>query len=420
MIPRFAPNYDWNELLACFLPADPKAVSRFEMKMAKKSGHAHAISFRYGRAGLFYLLKALGAQGKKVILPSYTCIVVAHAIVLSGNIPVFLDNVLGSLQPNPEDYLKAIDFDTIMVIPTHLFGIAEETEDLYHIIKHKFPHVVVLQDCAHSFFCEDEKGKIVTLHGDGALYGMNISKLINTGFGGMLTLRDKELARKVRDLVKLDRKEQQRKSSLFTRVYVFLATIAFSRLFYRVVYFLTHKTTFLKRYTDYYNPSTIELPKDFFYSVLSFEATIGLKSLAKYNERIRERRKIAQFYWENLVNVPHVKLPPFKKGNTWSHFPLLVPAALRETIVSQLEKSCGVEIGKIVDYSIADLPAYQKLGHKGCPVSRDAAVGIVNLPLCLREGLIPLSHQVTRKYLINIIQTIQLVLSKYAEGTKTA
>ena len=411
MIPRFSPNYGWSEIFNCFLPSDPMAVLNFEKEVSKRVGHLEALSFRYGRTGLFYLLKALGAQGKKVILPSYTCVVVAHAIVLSGNIPVFLDNAPGSLQPSPSDYMKCIDKDTIMVIPTHLFGISEEIDKIYQEIKSNFQHVFVLQDCAHSFFCENSKGRSVTLHGDGALFGMNISKLVNSGFGGMLTLQDKTLAQKIRDLVQNDRNKLPAINFLWSRLYVFLAAFAFSRCFYRVLYFLIHKTNFFKSHTNYYNPYTIELPKDFSFPMTSFEATIGLKSLKKYEERIREREKIAQFYCENLKDNPNVILPSFKKGNTWSHFPLLVPVELRDPLIKELEKSCFVEVGKIVDYSIADLPAYQKRGHKEYPLSYQAAKKIINLPLCFREGLMPLSDGETHKYLKNIIQTITRMLN---------
>ncbi|MBX9786653.1 MAG: DegT/DnrJ/EryC1/StrS family aminotransferase [Alphaproteobacteria bacterium] len=412
MIPRFSPNYGWDELFNCFFPADPTAVSKFEKKIAERSGHSEAISFRYGRAGLFYLLKALGAKEKKIIIPSYSCVVVAHAIVLSGNQPVFLDNAPGLLQPHPEDYLKAIDSDTIMVIPTHIFGITEEIQDLYIRIKKDFPHVFVLHDCAHSFFCKDSKSQLAVLNGDGALYGMNISKLINTGVGGMLTLQDKALGKKLRNLIKLEREGGKLRKSISMRFYVFLATLSFSRFLYRIVYFLTHKTKFLSKHTDYYNPSTIELPKDFSLPMLPFDAEIGLKSLRKFDARVAERRKIIQFYYKNLENIPNIKLPPSKSGNTWSHFPLFVPPSLRKNLINELEKTCSVEIGTIVDYSVADLPSYQKRGHKGCPLARYAASSIINLPLCLKEGLIPLSDKKTQKYLRKIIDKITLILLK--------
>ena len=111
---------------------------------------------------------------------------------------------------------------------------------------------------------------------------MNISKLINAGFGGMLTLQHKKLAEKVRNLVQLDRKGKLAKTSLSVRLYVFLAAFAFSRPFYRILYLLTRKTSLLRAHTDYYDPSTIELPEDFFSPMLPFEAKIGLKSLKKY------------------------------------------------------------------------------------------------------------------------------------------
>ena len=92
MIPRFSPNYSVPDLFQCFRPSRENANALLEAEFILRTGHNQAILFRYGRSGIYFLLKALGAQGKKVILPAYTCVVVAHAVQLSGNIPVFLDN----------------------------------------------------------------------------------------------------------------------------------------------------------------------------------------------------------------------------------------------------------------------------------------------------------------------------------------
>ena len=47
-----------------------------------------------GRTALKALLQALDLQDAEVIAPSYTCVVVQHATLLSGNVPVFVDNTM--------------------------------------------------------------------------------------------------------------------------------------------------------------------------------------------------------------------------------------------------------------------------------------------------------------------------------------
>lgn len=407
MIPRISPNYGWCEVLNCFLPAASNSISLLENLIATEAKHKYGVSFRYGRMGLYYLLKAMGAQNKKVILPSYTCVVMGHAIVLSGNIPIYLDNKRGTFQPSPDEYLEVIDSETVMVIPTHLFGVCQEVEHLYHKIKKDYPHVFVLQDCAHSFFCKTRKGEVVTRYGDGALFGMNISKLINSRQGGMLTLNDQELAGKVRTLATNQGKEIPLLSSLGARIYVLLASFAFSRLIFKSVHLILSHTNLLKSHTDYYDPSKIDLPSNCAIPLTPFEAKIGIQSFEKFPKRIQERKRIAEFYCQSLSSIPEISLPTYSPGNTWSHFPVFVPAQLRNNLKNALEKTFSAEIGTIVDYSVADLEAYRRLNDNSCPNAVHAGQSVINLPLSFREGLFPISRKKQEKEMVKIIKTIK-------------
>lgn len=397
MIPRFSPNYGFEEILRCFLPVARDSVARLEQAFVARTGHESAIALKYGRTGLYYLLKALDVKNKKVILPSYTCVVVAHAVTLSGNIPVFLDNAPGRFQPAPEDYLTAVAAapeQTAMIIPTHLFGVAEETKALYERIKSRYPHVFVLQDCAHGYFTVDREGAVVTQWGDGAIFGMNISKLLNSVRGGMLTLKNAVLAQKVRELIEQDRLQNSIKpfglDEMKARLYAFAAALAFTPLFYGVVYWLIHHTRLLSSETDYYHPDQIDLPDDFQSPMLPFEAAIGLQSLARYEARITARRALASRYVEVLSRLRQdgieLLFAEAHEGNTWSHFPVFIPPKRRDCVRQRLEQELGVEIGIIVDYSVADLPAYVQKGYPTTPHAREMAEGIINLPLGLYES----------------------------------
>lgn len=368
------------------LPSRKDAVSLLERKMAILSGYAQGLAFRYGRSGIYFLLKALGAKGQKVIIPSYTCVVVPHAIIKSGNIPVFLDNSQNTFQPDPEEYLKAIDDETVMVVFTNLFGIAENVSEVYKKIKFKYPNVFILQDCAHSFFCTDANGDSIMRYGDGAVFGMNISKLVNSVKGGMLTIKDTDIANKIRELAPL--KKQSVVSNLISRAYTFITCFAFSNVLYRITYTLQHKTNLLSRFTTYYNEDSIDLPNDYDYQMSNFEAEIGLLSITgKYDSRVSNRREIAQIYLKKLKDISNqlvIKLPNDNIGNTWSHFPVVVRTDLKPKIIEALSQR--YEIGEIVDYSITDLTAYKSKGFKCINSSRDAQ-SIINLPLTYSEGL---------------------------------
>src|SRR5262249_13071010 len=121
----------------------------------------------------------------------------------------------------------------------------------------------------------------------------------------------------------------------------------------------------------------------------SFEAEIGLLSLQRWPERCALRSEIARFYRESLSELAasSIQIPSFLAGYTWSHFPVVVSPERRNLILRKLERETGLEIGVIVDYSVADLPYYQKtLATRSCPIALRQAQGMLNLPLTLAEG----------------------------------
>lgn len=372
------------DLCSVFLPSK-YLVKDFEIAFSQRSRVENAIAFKYGRTGLFFLLSALNLKNKKVILPAYTCVVVAHAIIRSGNIPVFVDCPEDNPIVNGTKFLEAIDQDTGMVILTHLFGMAMETEDLINKIRLRNENVFILQDCAHSFFAKDSKGNEVQTLGDGALFGLNISKLVNSVKGGMLLVKNSQLAEKIRA-------ERQSKcyndSTLFSRVYVVLAFFAFTYIGYKFTYFLIKNTKFLSSQTEYYDEDTSELPKDFLARMNDFEATIGIASLKRYEQRIEKRRAVARTYVEYFKFEGLAGFLPsreWNEGDTWSHFPILVNSENRSMLIGNLEKEFSVQLGIIVDYSVNNLSFYKKFPFP-CPNSVEFAKGVMNLNLGFYES----------------------------------
>ena len=89
MIPRFRPMLGFAEVAAALTPGC-SAVAEFERSLAARLGCEEGIAFEYGRTALLAFFQSVGLQGAEVIIPGYTCSVVAHAVTLSGNIPTLL------------------------------------------------------------------------------------------------------------------------------------------------------------------------------------------------------------------------------------------------------------------------------------------------------------------------------------------
>ena len=133
MVPRFKPAIGWREIIALFR-LNSGAVEKFEKEFAEKFQSVDAVAFPYGRPpnGLF---KALGIEDAEVIMPAYTCSVVAHAIALSDNIPRFIDIDLHDYNMNLDLAEEAINEKTRAIIATHTFGYPKDLERLEYRLK---------------------------------------------------------------------------------------------------------------------------------------------------------------------------------------------------------------------------------------------------------------------------------------------
>jgi len=382
MIPRLKAPLRFSEWVASLTPGR-HAVPRFEAAFAAKFEMPHGVSFAYGRSGIFYLLKAWGLEGAQVILPAYTCVVVAHAVVRSGNIPVFVDAVLPDFNMSLDHVEHAITEKTRVVIGTHLFGYPLNVKRLQAIIAnaeqthgHK---IYVIQDCAHSFGAKWE-GERVSSYGDAAIYGLNISKTITSIFGGMVLCRDNGLAEKLRRLREQDAKKPSILKSWKRFFYLSAVMIGFHRFFYGWVNRLERRTSWLDRLTVYYRPDEIDFPKDFADPLLPIEARVGLRQLKRYEEVVEHRRTLFRYYRKVLEKFPDLELPPEVEGATYSHFVCLTEH--RQRWLDWGLRS-GLQLGRLIEYAIDQLPAYRAYARNPCPVAARIKDRTVNFPMHL-------------------------------------
>jgi dTDP-4-amino-4,6-dideoxygalactose transaminase len=361
----------------------PAAVHRFEEEFARVLQTRHALAFPYGRSALWTFFKAVGLQAAEIILPAYTCSVVAHAVVLSGNIPKFVDISLSDYNMDLDMLSKAINERTKVVIATHLFGYplnVDHLEDIIRASEAKYGNKIwVIQDCAHAFGAR-WRGKLVCNSGDAAIFGLNISKLITSIFGGMLTTNNTALAERIR----IWRDEHFRLPSpmktLRRQFYLLAVYAAFTQQICRLVNFLEEKTTLLDSLTKAYHlDNKVRFPPNYDELMTAVEARVGLAQLRKYPEIIRRRKEVARYYHEQLQGRPGWALPPLIQGATYSHYVILVPDRVK-VIQKMAEK--GIQIGKLIEYCLPHRDAYNFFGEgKPFPNALMCSQHAINLPL---------------------------------------
>ncbi len=336
----------------------------------------HALAFAYGRSALYSFFKAMEIENAEVIIPAYTCVVVPHAIVMSGNIPVFVDINLSDYNMNLEQLEKAISPRTRAIIPTHLFGYPMDTERVNEIVAKTGRNIFIIQDCAHSFDAE-YKGKNVANQGDAAIFGVEIGKFMSAVYGGMMTTNDDSIYEKLKQyrdkhfshprLLK-----QARKLAFMTTVY-----IGFENSMYEFVNFIERNSSFLDKFTKYYRENKIDFPKDFNLLMGDLEARVGQVQLDKYEWIKQKRRTIAEFYNTQLQEIEGLELPPIVEGATYSHYALRVKN--RNQIIHEMRKK-GVQLGQLIEYSVPHMAAYRNYANKDYPNSLLCSKTTINLP----------------------------------------
>jgi perosamine synthetase len=380
MIPRFKASLNWRELLALFR-VKHGAVERFEKAFAKKFQAVDAVAFPYGRSAQWAFLKAVGVKDSEIIMPAYTCSVVAHAVTLSGNTPRFIDIDLHDYNMNLDLAESAINEHTRAIIATHTFGYPQDLDRLESMVEKAeelYGHKIwLIQDCCHAFGAE-WKGRIVGTSGDVSVYAFNISKVMTSIFGGMLTFQDKKMAKLVREWRDANYKQPSFLKSLKRRIYLLAVYIAFKEKIYGLIWWLQEKTPLLDKLTKAYHlDDEIHFPPDYLDRMLDVEASVGLIQLRKYSEIVSQRRKKAKWYDRNLERRNDWEFPPIVEGATYSHYTVRVVD--RDSVIREYA-SKGVQLGKLIQYSIPDLASYNTSDDK-CLFSSKVKSTTINFPL---------------------------------------
>jgi dTDP-4-amino-4,6-dideoxygalactose transaminase len=358
-------------------------VGRFEDEFARTFEAKYAVAFPYGRSGLWAFFKTLGIEGAEVIMPAYTCVVVAHAIVLSGNIPRFVDITLYDYNMNLDQVEATINERTQAIIATHLFGYPlniERLSGIVHNAEARWGHKIwVVQDCAHSFGARWQ-GKLVCTKGDAALFGLNISKTMTSIFGGMITTSDQNLYVTLRDFRDKHFVQPGWLKSVRRVFYLLAVYPAFNNHIYRLVNLLEEETSLLDRLTKAYHlDEKIHFPPDHLDQMLDVEARVGLVQLRKYPEIVRQRQANAFTYDQHLRGTPSLGLPPLVEGATYSHYVLRVPN--RKAVIGAM-KARGIQLGQLIEYSIPHMEAYASYvsERSSFPESLRFSQTTINLP----------------------------------------
>lgn len=350
MIPVFRPSYTDEEVQAVkdsfqtgWTGLGPKTQA-FEVKFAQYTGTPYAVGTNSCTAALHLALKVIGVEGGEVITPSLTFVSTNHAILYNKAKPVFCDLEEDTLNIDAGRIEELVSPDTKAIVVVHYGGHACEMDTIMNIAsKH---NLKVVEDCAHA--CGGEyKGKKLGSIGDIGCFSFHAVKNLACGEGGMITLKDDDMDKRLRKLRWLGIDKDTWKRSETESKYSWSYTV--DELGYK-------------------------------YHMNDIQAAIGLVQLAKLERLNEKRRKIVKRYNEAFGNVSWISVPverPYAKS-ALHNYVIKVKEDQRDAFMNYLGNR---GVSSSVHYFPNHLYEMYKPFYRRLPVTESVWKKVVTLPL---------------------------------------
>jgi perosamine synthetase len=210
MIPVNQPVLDGNEakyLAECietgWISSEGPFVRRLEDGIAAIAGQRHGIAVMNGSVALDVAVAALGiGHGDEVILPTFTIISCAAAIVRAGATPVVVDCDPVTWNIDPAQIERVITPRTKAIMVVHIYGLPVDMDPVVDIARRH--RLRIIEDSAEqlgqTYTGLDGATRPVGSFGDIATFSFYPNKHVTTGEGGMVVTTDDALAARCADL----------------------------------------------------------------------------------------------------------------------------------------------------------------------------------------------------------------------------
>ncbi|MDH3235092.1 MAG: aminotransferase class I/II-fold pyridoxal phosphate-dependent enzyme, partial [Alphaproteobacteria bacterium] len=204
-VPVNEPLLDGNEkayLQECietgWISSEGPFVGRFEEAFAARVGRKFGVAVSNGSAALDAALAALElAAGDEVIMPAFTIISCAAAIVRAGATPVLVDCDPVTWNMTAEEVEARITPRTRAIMVVHIYGLPVDMDPILALARE---HGLRIVEDAAEMHGQTYKGRPCGSFGDLSTFSFYPNKHVTTGEGGMIVTDDEKLAECCRGL----------------------------------------------------------------------------------------------------------------------------------------------------------------------------------------------------------------------------
>jgi len=171
-------------------------VEDFERRFAARVGTPHASAVSSGTAGLHLALRAAGVQeGDEVVTSPFSFVASANAALYERARPVFADIDPVTLNLDPQAAAAAVGERTRALLPVHIFGYPADMEAFEALAAQH--GLGIVEDACEALSGRHEDLRDVGGRGNPAVFGFYANKQLTTGEGGMITMGDPAVKRRI-------------------------------------------------------------------------------------------------------------------------------------------------------------------------------------------------------------------------------
>lgn len=352
-----------------------KDIEEYERDFSTIVATDYAFAYAAGRMALFAILKAMDiGPGDEVIIPAFTCVVVANAIIYRGAKPIYVDIEDNFFNIDVSKVEEKISDRTKAIYAQHTFGIPCDVIELKEIAKKN--NLYVIEDCALALGAKLNNQPVGSF-GDAAIFSTDHSKTINTLCGGMAVTSDVLLASKLNQQYLLT--PHLPRSMIKKQLCSFLLEDHFYHpnrfRFGRIPVSLFNRAVG----SFFRDELSLEIPKKYSYpSRLSSPfAKIGSSQLKLLDENIGHRAEIAEVF-ERVIGWSALKMPN-NVSPSWLRYSFMVKD--QKAFVRRFKKDFELSLWftSVVQGRSKNLIEvnYQP---GSCPVAEHVSKHIVNFP----------------------------------------
>jgi perosamine synthetase len=214
-VPVNEPLLDGNEekyLIECvrtgWISSEGPFVSRFEREFSARVGRAHGVAVCNGSAALDAAVVALNlGPGDEVIMPTFTIMSCAAAVVRAGAIPVLVDSDPVTWNMSAQAVEQRITSRTRAIMVVHIYGLPVDMDPILALAARH--GLKVIEDAAE-MHGQTYNARLCGSFGDLSVFSFYPNKHVTTGEGGMIVMNDPALAERCRLLRNLCFRAEQR------------------------------------------------------------------------------------------------------------------------------------------------------------------------------------------------------------------